>query len=237
MATYLLLRDNKQSGPYTFDELKVKGLKAYDLVWIEGRSAAWRYPGEVEELKPFSPPVVEQPYDRFFRRPTQENKTVTTTKQNTVSEKEINAPVTQQAVIQTGSRNIYVTLPSSARKADTIKESFVSEEPAKREYVAKEPVKQDFVRQTTLGVPMATEEEYFETRPESNKQAYQKNIKPSGNNIPLYGLKKPLLTAAAVIILLGAGIAIGLVISKTSSGPSPKNYNTASKEPVPVNQK
>src|SRR5579859_6709713 len=34
---YLLLRDNKQTGPYSLDELKAKGLKAYDLVWVEGR--------------------------------------------------------------------------------------------------------------------------------------------------------------------------------------------------------
>ena len=49
------------------------GLKAYDLVWIEGKSAAWRYPGEIEEFKSFAPPVEEQPFDRFFKRPAQTN--------------------------------------------------------------------------------------------------------------------------------------------------------------------
>ena len=68
MSQYLLLRDNKQSGPYTFDELTAKGLKAYDLIWIEGKSAAWRYPSEIQELKPFAPVVEEQPYDRFYKR-------------------------------------------------------------------------------------------------------------------------------------------------------------------------
>jgi hypothetical protein len=53
--------------------MRQMGLKAYDLVWIEGKSAAWRYPGEVEELKPFAPPVEEQPFDRFYKRPTQIN--------------------------------------------------------------------------------------------------------------------------------------------------------------------
>ena len=66
---YLLLRDNKQSGPYTVDELKAKGLKAYDLVWVEGRSAAWRYPSEIDELSAFAPAVEEQPFDRFFKKP------------------------------------------------------------------------------------------------------------------------------------------------------------------------
>src|SRR6202000_3327143 len=67
---YLLLRDNKQSGPYSLDELKVKGLKAYDLVWLEGKSAAWRYPSEIEELKAFAPVVEEQPFDRFYKKDT-----------------------------------------------------------------------------------------------------------------------------------------------------------------------
>lgn len=66
---YLLLRNNKQSGPYSLEELKSMGLKAYDLVWLEGKSAAWRYPCEIEELSAFAPPVEEQPFDRFYKRP------------------------------------------------------------------------------------------------------------------------------------------------------------------------
>jgi len=71
MTKYLLLRDNKESGPYSFDDLKQKGLKAYDLVWVEGKSAAWRYPSEVEELRSFAPVVEEQPFDRFYKKPSQ----------------------------------------------------------------------------------------------------------------------------------------------------------------------
>ena len=71
MTKYLLLRDNKQSGPYDLDELRTKGLKAYDLVWIDGKSAAWRYPSEVDEMKSFAPAVEEQPFDRFYKRPAQ----------------------------------------------------------------------------------------------------------------------------------------------------------------------
>ena len=69
MNKYLLLRDNKQSGPYTVPELIEKGIKAYDLVWLDGKSVAWRYPSEIEELKAYSPAVEEQPFDRFYRRP------------------------------------------------------------------------------------------------------------------------------------------------------------------------
>jgi hypothetical protein len=67
MNKYLLLRDNKQSGPYTVPEIVEIGIKPYDLVWLEGKSAAWRYPSEIEELKAYSPTVEEQPFDRFYK--------------------------------------------------------------------------------------------------------------------------------------------------------------------------
>ena len=69
MATYLLLRNNKETGPYTLNELVEFGMKPYDLVWVNGRSAAWRYPSEVNELKNFAPVLEEQPYDRFYKKP------------------------------------------------------------------------------------------------------------------------------------------------------------------------
>src|SRR5688572_33094712 len=69
MSQYLLLRDNKETGPYSVEQLIEKGLKPYDLVWLNGRSAAWRYPSEIDELKPYAPAVEEQPYDRFYKKP------------------------------------------------------------------------------------------------------------------------------------------------------------------------
>ncbi len=48
---YFLLRNNKQTGPFTAEELVACKLQLYDLVWIEGKSAAWRYPEEISEIK------------------------------------------------------------------------------------------------------------------------------------------------------------------------------------------
>jgi hypothetical protein len=48
---YLMLRDNIQSGPYSFDELLQQQLLASDLIWVEGKSTAWAYPYEIEDLK------------------------------------------------------------------------------------------------------------------------------------------------------------------------------------------
>ena len=88
MDTYLLLRSNKQSGPYSLQQLVSFGFKPYDLVWVEGKSAAWRYPSEVEGLKAYSPATEEQPYDRFYKK--QEEKP---------QEKQINKPAQQQQEI------------------------------------------------------------------------------------------------------------------------------------------
>ena len=71
MPSYRLLRSNKESGPYSLSDLVKLGLKPYDLVWVDGRSAAWRYPSEVSELKEYAPIVEEQPYDRFFKKPSE----------------------------------------------------------------------------------------------------------------------------------------------------------------------
>ncbi|HYJ38128.1 MAG TPA: GYF domain-containing protein, partial [Chitinophagaceae bacterium] len=73
MQKFLLLRNNKQTGPYSVEELEQMGLKPYDLIWVNGKSAAWRYPGEVDDLKSFAPPVEEQPYDRFYKKPNEDS--------------------------------------------------------------------------------------------------------------------------------------------------------------------
>ena len=68
MKQYRLLRDNKETGPYAAEELIQSGLKKYDLVWVEGKSAAWRYPCEIDVFKPYVPAVEEQPFDRFYKK-------------------------------------------------------------------------------------------------------------------------------------------------------------------------
>lgn len=52
---YLLLRNNKQTGPHTLEELVQLPLKHSDLVWVEGRSAGWQYPTEIDLLKEYVP--------------------------------------------------------------------------------------------------------------------------------------------------------------------------------------
>ena len=49
---YLLLRNNQQNGPYNLEELLQFNLKPIDLIWIEGKSAGWYYPQEIEAVRP-----------------------------------------------------------------------------------------------------------------------------------------------------------------------------------------
>jgi hypothetical protein len=50
LKPYLLLRNNKKSGPYSIEELGLMALLPQDLVWVDGKSSSWRNPGEIAEL-------------------------------------------------------------------------------------------------------------------------------------------------------------------------------------------
>jgi hypothetical protein len=115
MDTYLLLRSNKQSGPYSLQQLVTLGLKPYDLVWLEGKSAAWRYPSEVEGLKDYAPATEEQPYDRFYKKPEEKPQ-----------ENKINKPAQpQQETYSLPKEEIYV-LPVENKTVTTSKKVFVA---------------------------------------------------------------------------------------------------------------
>lgn len=133
MNKYLLLRDNKQSGPYSVEELIAKGLKPYDLVWQDGKSAAWRYPSEIADFKGFAPVVEEQPYDRFYKKkpdyhsnqelsntiiqPKQETTAATTTVEAVV----VTRPPVEKAGLtrDVSTKKIYVTLPAAQNRTTT----------------------------------------------------------------------------------------------------------------------
>jgi len=122
MKKYLLLRDNKQSGPHTYEEMLGLGFKKYDLVWVEGKSAAWRYPGELPEFAPYAPLVEEQPYDRFYKKPAA-NKPANDFVANSASEKPAQAikdepylpksPDTTEKQTEKKFRRVAISLPGN----------------------------------------------------------------------------------------------------------------------------
>lgn len=237
-TTYLLLRDNKQSGPYTFDELKAKGLKAYDLVWIEGRSAAWRYPCEIEELSAFAPVVEEQPFDRFYKKPAQISdsvlsKTVTSatpaTGRTSTSETVVAAAVISgDASAIPGKRIIYVTLPAGKRT--------VEPPPAIQEPLP--VIHEKYLPDHSLSsIPVAPVNTF-----EDNISHYNEDGLPGVEITPRAvrrhrssRIGQSVVIVLTVIALLAAGIFIGLSINKNSLG-FVKNLslNNGKDKPEPV---
>jgi hypothetical protein len=214
MVTYLLLRDNKQLGPLTLDQLLEKGIKAYDLVWVEGKSAAWRYPSELEELKAFAPVVEEQPFDRFYKRPAAENKSMTPVKKEPVVQQNEPKPALVEspyANTSRGDKKVYVTLPATrpaAASVPLIKKTPVEESKpvhtAEQLYTQEKSIKQPVPR-TEFLQPVEEEKNQFV---EKNQQ---RNLSISHKKI-----FKPVLVAAGIILILATGIFIGLYINKSS---------------------
>jgi len=122
MNKYLLLRDNKQSGPYTVPEIIENGIKPYDLVWLEGKSAAWRYPSEIEELKPHALVVEEQPFDRFYKKPEPGKDTQPQPEKNTTFEPVI-AEESVTRKIDSAPKKVYINFPGGATKVAAFQQS------------------------------------------------------------------------------------------------------------------
>lgn len=124
MNKYLLLRNNKQSGPFTVPEIIAMGIKPYDLVWLEGKSAAWRYPSEIEELKAYAPAVEEQPFDRFYKKPQPEKEIIAPSNTAATDKKQLGSGV----VTDNSTENHERFLPKIPVKAEELS-------PAKKVYV------------------------------------------------------------------------------------------------------
>ncbi|MDO6434502.1 hypothetical protein Q4E93_28075 [Flavitalea sp. BT771] len=235
MTTYLLLRDNKQSGPYSFDELKEKGLKAYDLVWIEGKSAAWRYPSEIEELIAFAPIVEEQPFDRFYKKPSQISNVRPSGNEPSArpgiisaapaGERASSNPMVAASVMSgdtsavPGKRIIYVTLP--AGKSIPAARTPVQEQPPARKEVAQPPLHEKYLPDHSAAPQPALSQDM----PEENPSHYLEDWKAGVEITPRAyrprrssRLGQSVVMVLTVVALLAAGIFIGLSINKSSLG-------------------
>ncbi len=216
MNMYLLLRDNKQSGPYTCEQLREKGIKAYDLVWIEGKSAAWRYPSEVEELKPFSPVIEEQPFERFYKKPSAQEEqhgprsvATSTTVQPVKTEpaiKKIEKPVTSdKADNSSAPKKIYINFPASVSSGTVPKETNTENEKP-----SSGPI-QPTVATTVPPQPSFPSSGEKKWTPDS-----QLKTEPHGYPVAAKPNNRSLLTVLAAACILLIGIIIGLIFSYQS---------------------
>ena len=224
MTYYRLLRDNKESGPYAEEELIAKGFKPYDLLWVEGKSAGWRYPSEIPAFKNFAPAIEEQPYDRFYKKqPPQKLFSEERTNHPSFSNVTARAaehlpqqpppvatvpPVHDRSYQSLPGRHIHVTLPSG----NTVSLTTLVSKKDTRELKETEPVKQTDTRPTAFTTAVAKE------TTADNTYSHVKTIhEPVYSNRPAAtGLSWGLIAAAFIGIatLVGLGIMIGLSISR-----------------------
>lgn len=219
MANYLLLRNNKESGPHSLDDLMELGLKPYDLVWVQGKSAAWRYPSEVDELRPFAPVVEEQPFDRFYKKHTE------TTKQEFAPLQEQFVPQKQdiQAIAPEHEKyipkkSVFVTMPG--QKTNTIKPETNTVKPAIKEQTYKASVPEPMPASQTISVtenPVAAQVKYAQPLDEIKemyvKTLYDRKQKIARKGFWLQGLKK----AAVILLLVAVGLIAGLIIKSNGN--------------------
>lgn len=213
---YLLLRDNKQSGPYSLDELKTKGLKAYDLVWVEGRSAAWRYPSEIEEMSSFAPVVEEQPFDRFYKKPAAVLSNASSgpgasalpaTPNSGGASVPASSPYSDEFSSAARKRTIYVTMPGGSAPV-VVREK--PAEPARENY--REPA-----REQVSSLPVAGSYMEYSTRPEVIRDRTGE-IMPQIPQRQKVRMIQPVAIGIGILVLLTSGIFIGLSIQKDGPG-------------------
>lgn len=239
MATYLLLRNNKESGPLSFDELIKIGLKPYDLVWVNGRSAAWRYPSEIKELVPYAPVVEEQPYDRFYQKSTEQSKEFT--KEQSSANKTIDffqserskpenqeIPVNQQSSekmersVQTN-KNVFVSFPE--RKEENKPTGPVEFERIREEYsnaqhqnIQPSPLNtipdHRYTNAINTNAPIELEEKYSQPLDEIKEMYVQTLNQRKKRNARKQAFLNGLKIAAAVLVILSVGMLIGMYFNK-----------------------
>jgi hypothetical protein len=195
MNKYLLLRDNKQSGPYTVPEIIAKGIKPYDLVWLEGKSAAWRYPSEIEELKAYAPAVEEQPFDRFYKKPepikenTETTATISTAAITPNSRFEPKVAAVAEAPVQSPAQKVYVNFPGSGQP-----------------------------KKATPVFPDRTINNYAEEKPFVKEEIVREDLRPSTYHTPVKRKDNKLLyIALAACFILIAFISVLLINYKNQS--------------------
>lgn len=216
-TTYLLLRNNKQTGPLSLQELLQQGLQPQDLIWMEGQSAGWSYPTEINSLKSYvtEQKSAAQPVPAPGKPTEQRANTETVTRSSSAS-------------------HIYVALPAGMPPRQEVPATPSLEAQAEALYQRVQAFAQG------QGVEDDTETRYARSL-EDMKQEYgswlvqQQKKKKNGS------YKKKLLIAASVLVVTTTGFSISKWInSKTTPGSPLVSYSlgtltqAAKKQPTTV---
>ncbi|MCG2613610.1 hypothetical protein LZZ85_04930 [Terrimonas sp. NA20] len=219
MANYLLLRDNKETGPFSLEELISYGLKPYDLVWVAGKSAAWRYPSELNELKPYAPTVEEQPFDRFYKKTSLEEaeqpalKAAQTSSVN--DQYQAYAPKVQaetETVKPVARKSVFVTMPGQT--AASAQKVAVKSAPVPKPVPAPIPdyTLPDMDETISVSEKQVAKVKYSQPLDEI-KEMYVKTLKDRKDRIAREGFLRISVKRAAVVLgLIGVGVLAGFIL-------------------------
>ncbi len=216
---YRLLRNNKESGPYTALQLQEMGLKPYDLLWAEGRGAAWQYASELPELKAFAPVVEEQPFDRFFKKEEAKN----SAKENAVAAKKTKPRfrISGDKIIMVEAGNMEVSTNGSIQPAT--QNRFVKE--PVEEKVAAQPYWQEMYEEwqpqphkkiSKKDEPVEVETKYSESLDDLKKRYAEKVLNEKNGKPPAFrsaNLKQS-ITAAVALLVLSVGGYVGYTLKQ-----------------------
>ncbi|MEI9944792.1 MAG: hypothetical protein WDN26_11285 [Chitinophagaceae bacterium] len=182
------------------------GLKAYDLVWVPGKSAAWRYPGELEELKQYAPLVEEQPFDRFFKKNTEGKKAeAPPVAKEPVVEMKKSIDIEEKYQKYIPKRSVVVTLPG--QRTVTVQKP-VASKPA--------PIPEPLPTVTVVENPASAQVKYSQPLDEI-KEMYVKTLSERKTKIARKGfLVKNMKKAAVVVGLIAAGVLAGFILKPGS---------------------
>jgi hypothetical protein len=236
MSAYRLLRNNKESGPFSLEEVTAIGFKPYDLVWVDNKSAAWRYPYEIAELKPFTNFTEEQPYDRFYKKASDTKEEVGVKEKVMIEAETLTETIVEKKIEQPSGRKIFVSLPANSslpvnkekpvtvaalKPVAGVKTTFPS---SYTEFEKEAPVEYKQAAE-----PAVLTEKYSQPLDEIKKMYVDKLLNNKRGKNKFTDKKKYLQIAAVVVVLLGLGIFIGSAFNKAGNkkiAAAPSNEQT-----------
>ena len=228
MTSYLLLRNNKETGPHSLDELVEMGLKPYDLIWVSGKSAAWRYAGEIPELAAFAPAAEEQPFDRFFKKEQSGNV--------------VSNPGNATQGLPAAKGRVFVTLPGKGGQQVSGQKSAekAASQPDYSEYERYQPGAQQAAAITVTENPVAAANRQFTDHNEADRIAdqYAQTLRERKARLANRALVLSWMRKAAVVLMIaGVGGLGGWMLRKSDSKTTePAVIAMAPSQPVTIQQ-
>ncbi|MBA2499295.1 MAG: DUF4339 domain-containing protein [Chitinophagaceae bacterium] len=244
MATYLLLRNNKESGPLSFDELVKMGIKPYDLVWVHGKSAAWRYPSEIPELIPYAPVVEEQPYDRFYQKSRETDPQKDESKPDRIIKASSNEPVIPKTNVvpdnfhslQENERvnretKVFVSLPDKKQvsrpdhkihdQSTSLPNYSAERNPGiQKQTVHDLPEINRTSEKVPEGRPVELEEKFSQPLDDIKEMYVQTLNQRKKRNARKHFFTNTLKIAAAIVVVLAIGMMIGMYFNQDATNPN-----------------